>query len=312
MKIEPYELVYEERKLNKKKVFGAALIVATIIGLSIYSGVKSAEYAHEKQKEAQNQKEQAIVEQIRIEQEEEARKIEEQKNAEIEAKKKINENPFTEEQMQAIDNIYSAPEGEKRVFLTFDDGPTESVTPLILDLLKQENIKATFFVLGNRAKSNPELIRREYEEGHYIANHGYSHVYRQVYSSTQAVLDEYNYTESCLQEALNNPNYHSKVFRFPGGSVGGYYHSLKKEAKSVLKDNNITYLDWNCLSKDAEGANTKEQLLQNVIDTAGTKSSVVVLMHDAADKILTYETLPDVINYFRENGYTFKNLYDIL
>lgn len=66
------------------------------------------------------------------------------------------------------------------------------------------------------------------------------------------------------------------------------------------------------MSKDAEGANTKEMLLQNVIDTVGKKQSIVILMHDSADKILTYETLPDVIQYLRENGYSFKNLYDIL
>ena len=84
------------------------------------------------------------------------------------------------------------------------------------------------------------------------------------------------------------------------------------EAKGYLRQNGIVSLDWNSLSKDAEGAKTKEMLLQNVIDTVGNKQSVVILMHDAADKILTYETLPSVIQYLRENGYSFKNLYDIL
>ena len=65
-------------------------------------------------------------------------------------------------------------------------------------------------------------------------------------------------------------------------------------------------------AKDAEGAKTKEALLQGVIDTVGDKKSVVILMHDASDKILTYETLPDIIKYLRDNGYTFKTLYDIL
>lgn len=126
------------------------------------------------------------------------------------------------------------------------------------------------------------------------------------------VLEEYNYTEACIQEALGNVNYHSRVFRFPGGSNGGYYNSIKQQAKEVLRNNNIAYLDWNCLSKDAEGANTKELLLQNVVATAGDKKSLVILMHDASDKILTYESLPDVINFLRQNGYTFMNLYDIL
>ena len=95
-------------------------------------------------------------------------------------------------------------------------------------------------------------------------------------------------------------------------AFGGYYKNIKKEAKEYLRQNGIVSLDWNSLSKDAEGAHTKEMLLQNVIDTVGNKQSVVILMHDSADKILTYETLPSVIQYLRENGYSFKNLYDIL
>ena len=179
-------------------------------------------------------------------------------------------------------------------------------------ILKQENIKATFFLLGSRVELNPSIVRREYEEGHYIANHGFTHKYSQIYQNAQTVLDEYNYTEGCIQEALNNPNYHSKVFRFPGGSKGGYYATIKEQAKRTLRENGIVSLDWNCLSKDAEGAKTKEELLQNVIDTIGQKQSVVILMHDASDKILTHETLPDIIQYLRDNGYQFKTLYDIL
>lgn len=318
--LDPYETIKIKPELNKKKVFLAILVIIVVVSLSIYSGIKTAEYEHEIQKEQISQKEQE--DQARIEQEEQARKQaqqiaeeqakQEKERIEQEARIQKTTNSFTEEQMQAVENIYHASEGEKRVFLTFDDGPTQSVTPFILDLLKQENIKATFFVLGNRVKANPELIKREFNEGHYVANHGYTHKYSAIYQNPQTVLDEYNYTEQCIQEALENSNYHSKVFRFPGGSNGGYYNAIKQEAKKVLKENNIVHLDWNCLSKDAEGASTKEQLLQNVIDTAGTKQSLVILMHDAADKILTYETLPDVINYLRQNGYTFMNLYDIL
>ena len=314
--IDPYSTIKMKPKINKKKVFYVVVAIVFIIGISIYSGIKAAEYENVKNKEQiikKAQEEQNIIEeekQARI-QAEEQEKLEQEKT-EQQARMQTNTTSFTEEQMQIIENIYNAPEGEKRVFLTFDDGPTQAVTPFILDLLKQENIKATFFVLGNRVKANPELIKREFEEGHYIANHGHTHKYSTIYQNPQTVLDEYNYTEQCIQEALGINNFNSKVFRFPGGSNGGYYNSIKQEAKELLKENNIAYLDWNCLSKDAEGANTKEQLLQNVIDTAGTKNSLVILMHDASDKILTYETLPEVIKYLRENGYTFMNLYDIL
>lgn len=93
---------------------------------------------------------------------------------------------------------------------------------------------------------------------------------------------------------------------------GGYYKNIKSEAKGYLRQNGIVSLDWNSLSKDADGAHTKESIMENIIGTIGQKQSVVILMHDAYDKILTYETLPQVIQYLRDNGYSFKNLYDIL
>ena len=217
----------------------------------------------------------------------------------------------TSQQVDNILNIYKNT-GEKRVFLTFDDGPSKTVTPLILDLLKKENIKATFFLLGSRVEYNPDLVKRAYDEGHYIANHGYSHQNSSIYSSIDSILDEYNKTEQCIQKALGDSNYHSNLFRYPGGSNGGKYNKLKQEAKEVLKQNQIAYLDWNALSNDAAGAKTKEELINNIKSTVGGKSSVVILMHDASDKILTYETLPDVISFLREQGYKFETIYDII
>ena len=216
-------------------------------------------------------------------------------------------NDTTKERMK---NIYSNHE-EKIVYLTFDDGPSKTVTPLILDLLKQENIKATFFVLGSRAELNPELIKREYNEGHYIANHGYSHVYSKIYESKESVLEEYIKTRDIVGNILQN-GYDGHLFRFPGGSTGGKYKVLKADAKNFLLENDVASIDWNSLSQDAAGAKTKEALVQNVIDSVGNKNTVVILMHDAGDKILTYESLIDVINYLREQGYTFKNFYNIM
>lgn len=297
-----YGLTVVNKRVNKLKIALIVLIVIIVVALSTWGGITYARYLNEKKIQEEN----ARIEQERIAEEkrqEEIRKAEE-------AKRLKNAEPLSEEQMQSIEHIYNS--DEKRVFLTFDDGPTSTVTPLILDLLKQENIKATFFVLGNRANANPDLIKREFEEGHYIANHGYSHKYSQIYSKVENPLEEYNYTEECIQNALGNPDYHSRLFRFPGGSIGGYYNNLKSDAKQLLRDNNIASLDWNALSNDAAGSNTKEEIMDSIISTTGEKSSVVVLMHDAYDKMLTYETLPDVIQFFRENGYTFMNLYDIL
>ena len=229
----------------------------------------------------------------------------------IEEKEEIPKVDLTEIGMQNIKNIYKSE--EKVAYLTFDDGPSKTVTPLILDLLKEEKIKATFFVLGSRVELYPELVKREYEEGHYIANHGYSHVYQDIYSSTQAVLDEYYQTENSIREALGIEDYRCFLFRFPGGSTGGKYNSLKSQAKTILEENNIAYVDWNALTSDATGENlTKEQMFDELVNTTNGKNSVVILMHDAGDKILTYELLPQIIQYLRDEGYTFKNFYSII
>lgn len=220
-------------------------------------------------------------------------------------------NVMNENTWQRMDNIWLADEG-KRVFLTFDDGPSEKVTPQILEILKNENIKATFFVLGSRVEFYPEILKREYKEGHYIANHGYTHKYSEIYSSTQSVLDEYLRTEQSIKSALGNQEYESHLFRFPGGSTGGKYKDLKSEAKALLRENNIAYVDWNALTGDAEGKKTKEEMLEYVKQTIGTKNNVVILMHDAGDKQVTADALPEIIAYLREQGYEFKSFNDII
>lgn len=235
-------------------------------------------------------------------------------DSESEQEEGIGENKNDEKAQEFIDkinNIYNGEEG-KRVFLTFDDGPTQEVTPHILDILDKYNIKATFFVLGNRVEMNPDLLKREYESGHYIANHGYSHKYSKIYKSATSVLSEYNKTEKSIQEALGNPNYSSNLFRFPGGSHGGPYEKIKKKARTTLNENGIAYLDWSALTYDAEGADTKKEILSNLKKTINGWDNVVILMHDSADKQITYETLEDVIKYLQGEGYAFKNIYDLI
>ena len=217
---------------------------------------------------------------------------------------------YSKEAKNQLDNIYN--NDNKIAYLTFDDGPSKTVTPLILDLLNKNNIKATFFVLGSRVEKNAEIVKREYEEGHYIANHGYSHNYSKIYSNANNVIKEYKKTEECIKKAIENENYNSYLFRFPGGSTGGKYSKTKKEAAKLLEEKNIAYIDWNALTEDAVGTPTKESIIKKLKSTVKNKKSVVILMHDSSDKILTYETLPDIINYLKEEGYTFDNFYNIM
>ena len=210
-----------------------------------------------------------------------------------------------------MEDIYKSTDS-KKVFLTFDDGPSKNVTPIILDTLKSENIKATFFLLGSRVELNPTIVKREYDEGHYIASHGYSHVYSQIYASPQSVLDEYNRSVTAIKNATGNQNYNPHLFRFPGGFYGGKYASIKKEAKELLNQNGILNIDWNSLTSDAAGCTTQDEFLQEIEKTVGEHKKVVLLMHDAGNKMTTAESLPQIIAYFRDRGFEFDNFYSII
>lgn len=217
---------------------------------------------------------------------------------------------YTENSKKDMKNIYNTK--TKIAYLTFDDGPSIAVTPLILDLLKEQNIKATFFVLGSNVNKNPDIVKRAYLEGHYIANHGYSHSYSKIYNKAENVLEEYNKTEKAIKKAIGNSEYSSHLFRFPGGYTGGKYEKIKMQAGKLLNKNEISYIDWNVLTGDAAGANTKEKIMKNLEKYTKDKGNIVVLMHDSSSKILTYETLNEVINYLRNQGYTFDNFYSIM
>ena len=290
-----YDLILRTRRLNKIKVALAFFIVVLIV-LIVFTSIRLVQmYKVSKSVYAYD----LWINEV---------------NAEISAREEAEKArflPLNEQELENFSNIYKH-QDNKRVFLTFDDGPSTSVTPYILDLLAEQNIKATFFVLGSKVEANPNLVKREYDEGHYIANHGYSHKYSEMYSSTQNVLDEYNKTNDLIKNAIGNENYNSLVFRFPGGSSGGPYNDLKQEAKELLKQNGIASVDWNALTNDAAGANTKEKIMENFYNTVQNKTSIVILMHDASDKILTYECLPDIIQYFKDNGYEFKTMYDVI
>ena len=217
---------------------------------------------------------------------------------------------YTEKSKQAMQKIYNI--DTKIAYLTFDDGPSEVVTNLILDVLKEQNVKATFFVLGSNVNKYPQIVKRAYKEGHYIANHGYSHNYDKIYSSVNSVLEEYNKTEKAIQKAIDVKEYSSHLFRFPGGYSGGSYKTIKKQAGELLNKNNISYIDWNILTGDAQGANTKEKILNNVKKYLKDKGNIVLLMHDSSSKMLTYETLTEIINYLRSEGYIFDNFYNVM
>ena len=200
----------------------------------------------------------------------------------------------------------------KKAYLTFDDGPTTKATAKILDILKEEDVKATFFVVGKHVKEHPELVKREYEEGHYIANHGYNHNNKILYRDMDSFKNEIVATDSEISKAIGVDNYCSHIFRFPNGYMSHIYMSQKKDALKVLSSLNYVYVDWNCLNRDSEKKYSNSQLLNNLKKTAKDKGTLIILMHDTADVNKTYNVLKDSISYLKSQGYEFRNFYDFI
>lgn len=295
---------YGRKNINIIKVIIVILLILliAILAFVVSYNVRKKEIINKQYNQEQNALK--IIE----EKKQEEQKKEEEKKKEDEKKNKLPK--FSEEILNNVTNIYHST--EKRVFLTFDDGPSNKITPQVLEILKSEDIKATFFLLGSRVELYPELVKREYEEGHFLANHGYSHTYSKIYSSPESVLEEYNKTTQAIRNAIGIPEYDSHLFRFPGGLPGGKYKEVKKQAKELLNSNNIANVDWNALTGDAEGKKTVDDQMSYAIKTIGNKNSVVILMHDAADKQITVEVLPQLIKYLKENGYRFANFSEIM
>ena len=209
-----------------------------------------------------------------------------------------------------IDSIYSSK--EKVAFLTFDDGPTKIATPKVLDILKANDVKASFFVIGYRVKEFPNIVKRAYEEGNFIANHGYSHKNSKLYKNKDSFINEILDTDKAISDAIEVSNYHSHVFRFPNGSKGGYSSNIKSNCKTYLNDIGYCYVDWNALNNDSIKKYSSSQLLDNLKKTCKNKNSLIVLMHDTCDVSKSYTALDASIKYLKEEGYSFKTFDSIL
>lgn len=217
----------------------------------------------------------------------------------------ITTNNFTNE----IQNIMKSE--EKIAYLTFDDGPNPLVTPKVLDILKENDIKATFFVIGKHVDTYPEIVKRAYEEGHYIANHSYEHNNNTLYKSEENFIKEIQKTDDAIARAIGKQEYHSFLFRFPNGYMAPLHKKEKESCLKLLSNMHYTYVDWNCLNNDSMKKYNKTQLLENLKKSAKNKSVLVILMHDTKDVSDSSEVLQDSINYLKTQGYIFRNFYDL-
>ncbi len=209
-------------------------------------------------------------------------------------------------------SVYSPEDvSANRICLTFDDGPSSNVTVRILDTLKANNVKATFFICNYSADKLP-IIKRMIDEGHAIGIHGYSHVYADIYKSEEAFM---NNIYSLRDKLKNDTGYVADIIRFPGGSsnlASSFNKGVMTRLTKLVTEKGFRYFDWNVSSGDAEGKTaSKTKIYNTVISGLRHGRTNIVLMHDYSTKSTTADALQSIIDYGKTNGYSFGEINDL-
>lgn len=191
------------------------------------------------------------------------------------------------------------------IYLTFDDGPSNN-TSKILDILKQEDIKATFFLVNFNSSYNP-AVKRIYDEGHSIGIHSYTHNYKLIYSSVSAYFDDLNKMNDKIKTITGSD---TKLLRFPGGSsntISSFNKGIMTTLVKEVTNAGYHYFDWNVDSSDAWSARNSNDVYNNVINNLKNGTNIV-LMHDLSSNEKTVNALEKIIKDAKEKGYTFANI----
>ncbi|ODB57889.1 MULTISPECIES: polysaccharide deacetylase family protein [Paenibacillus] len=216
---------------------------------------------------------------------------------------------------QMLGQMPDGADGKKVAYLSFDDGPSVTVTPKILDILQKQKVKATFFIVGKEADENEHtrnIIKRIVKEGHAIGNHTYSHNYKYLYPnkrvSTDHVMQDIERNNKVLKSILG-PEFTTRMIRFPGGHMTWNSRDPQGMAAldKVLHQKDYHQVDWNVLTKDAEGKSKKAPALINqFIRSVKGREKAIILMHDTYGKEETAKALPQIIEFLKKQGYEFK------
>ncbi len=188
----------------------------------------------------------------------------------------------------------------KKMYLTFDDGPSVENTSAVLNILKERNIQATFFVVGENVKKHPEIARRIVEEGHTLGIHCNNHDYRVIYESVESYVADFEEAHRIVQEVTGVD---AKLFRFPGGSINAYNKKVYQDIINAMTERGYIYYDWNASLEDAVKEPKREVLIENAVSSTLGRKKVVMLAHDVIhettlcigeiiDRFPEYEMLP--------------------
>lgn len=198
-------------------------------------------------------------------------------------------------------------QGDKTVYLTFDDGPSDLTEPL-LDVLKKYDAKVTFFncCQSDYQKKYAPLMKRCVEEGHAVAVHTYSHVMKEVYASVDAYLDDFYKMYKLIEETTGQKP--ANFFRFPGGSANGYNTAVREDIIKEMTRRGFIYYDWDGDSGDASGGKVSgATIYANTMD-AIRRDCDIILMHNVFGKENTLAQVENILKAAQAEGYTFEAL----
>ncbi len=189
----------------------------------------------------------------------------------------------------------------RKVYLTFDDGPSSN-TDNILDILDTYGVKATFFVTGKEGAKAEASYRRIVEEGHTLGMHSYTHDYSVIYASEEAFMEDMEKLQRYLYDVTG---VQSTYIRFPGGSSNKVSDVDMRLLITDVHEAGMEYFDWNVSSQDASSKPlTKEEILDNCLNSIERFQNCIILMHDAGSKDSTVEALPELIEHIQAMEHT--------
>ena len=194
---------------------------------------------------------------------------------------------------------------QNTVYLTFDDGPSDR-TPEVLKILKKQDVKATFFVVGRTDEVSKQRMRDIVADGHTLAMHAYQHNYKKIYSSVEAYLEDAYKLFNLIRETTGET---PTIFRMPGGSINSYNYDIYQEILAEMLRRGFVPYDWNVSNGDATGNKlTVEEMTANTVNGSLKTNRAIVLMHDAQSKVTTVKALDPAITQLKEAGYVFERL----
>ena len=191
--------------------------------------------------------------------------------------------------------VWDIPNAEKKIYLTFDDGPSPQITEWVLNLLEKENIKATFFCIGNNIKEHPEIFKMIITSGHSVGNHTFNHLKGWKTSEEEYIKN----VDLCKMEMDNSLTENSILFRPP-------YGKIRPSQSKTLRKKGYKIIMWDVLSKDYDSNTSPEECLKHL---KKTKTGSIIVFHDSlkAWKNLEY-TLPKAIAFLKSEGFLFDRI----